>query len=119
MGKFVPITAVFTGKNPAAFNPYNAAIIPIPFDIPSNVGRNHGYGPGINNWNLNLAKTTAINERIKFQLRFEVYNVFNRTQFAKPDVIGDPNFGYSTSQVGQNDGTTGARQIQIGNKLNF
>lgn len=120
MGKFVPSTAVFTGENPAAFNPDNAAIMPIPFDIPSNVGRNHWYGPGINNWNLNLAKTTAINERINFQLRFEVYNVFNRTQFAKPDdVIGDPNFGYSTSQVGQNDGTTGARQIQIGGKLNF
>jgi hypothetical protein len=120
MGSFVPSTAVFTGENPAAFNPDNAAIMPIPFDIPSNVGRNHWYGPGINNWNLNLAKTTAINERINFQLRFEVYNVFNRTQFAKPDdVIGDPNFGYSTSQVGQNDGTTGARQIQIGGKLNF
>ncbi len=120
MGKFVPSTAVFTGENPAAFNPDNAAIMPIPFDIPSNVGRNHWYGPGINNWNLNLAKTTAINERINFQLRFEVYNVFNRTQFAKPDdVIGDPNFGYSTSQVGQNDGTTGSRQIQIGGKLNF
>jgi len=120
MGAFVPSTAVFTGENPAAFNPDNSAIMPIPFDIPSNAGRNHWYGPGINNWNLNLAKTTSINERISFQFRFEVYNVFNRTQFAKPgNTIGDPNFGYSTSQVGQNDGTTGARQVQIGGKLNF
>jgi hypothetical protein len=119
-GKFIPSTAVFTGENLAAFNPDNAAIMPIPFGVPSNVGRNHWYGPGINNWNLNLAKTTAITERINFQLRFEVYNVFNRTQFATPvNNIGLPNFGYSTSQVGQNDGTTGARQIQIGGKLNF
>jgi hypothetical protein len=53
-------------------------------------------------------------------LRFEVYNVFNRVQFTKPDNnIADANFGYSTSQVGQNDGTTGARQIQIGAKVSF
>jgi hypothetical protein len=50
--------------------------------------------------------------------------MFNRTQFASPaangaNIIGNPNFGYSTSQVGQNDGTTGARQVQIGAKLNF
>jgi Carboxypeptidase regulatory-like domain len=120
MGAVVPGTAVFTGENPAAFNPDNAAIMPIPFGIPSNVGRNHWYGPGINNWNMNLAKTTSIGERVKFQLRFEVYNVFNRPQFAKPDnIIGSPNFGYSTSEVAQNDGTTGARQIQIGGKLIF
>ncbi|MGC1254800.1 MAG: TonB-dependent receptor, partial [Candidatus Acidiferrales bacterium] len=120
MGAFVPSSAVFTGENPAAFNPDDATIMPIPFGVPSNVGRNHWYGPGINNWNFNLAKTTAINEKINFQLRFEFYNMFNRTQFAKPDnTIGDPNFGYSTSQVGQNDGTTGARQVQIGAKFNF
>jgi len=119
-GQFVPSTAVFTGENPGAFNPDDASVMAIPFDVPSNVGRNHWYGPGINNWDFNLAKTSAITERIKFQLRFEFYNMFNRTQFAKPDnVVGDSNFGYSTSQVGQNDGTTGARQVQIGAKFEF
>jgi len=119
-GKVIPSTAVFTGENPGAFNPDDASVMPIPFDIPSNVGRNHWYGPGINNWDFNFAKTTSITERFKLQLRFEFYNMFNRPQFAKPDnVIGDPNFGYSTAQVGQNDGTTGARQVQIGAKLNF
>jgi hypothetical protein len=120
MGRSVPSTAVFTGENPGAFNPDDGSTAPIPFDIPSNVGRNHWYGPGINNWDFNLAKTTAITERLKFQLRFEFYNMFNRTQFAKPDnIIGDSNFGYSTAQVGQNDGTTGARQVQIGAKFQF
>ncbi len=120
MGAFVPSSAVFTGENPASFNPDDESVMPIPFDIPSNVGRNHWYGPGINNWDFNLSKTTAITERVHLQLRFEFYNMFNRTQFAKPDnVVGDPNFGYSTAQVGQNDGTTGARQVQIGAKLNF
>ena len=120
MGRAVPSSAVFTGENPAAFNPDDPTVMPVPFDIPSNVGRNHWYGPGINNWDFNLAKTTAITERVKFQLRFEFYNMFNRTQFTKPDNrIGDPNFGYSTSQVGQNDGSTGARQVQIGAKFEF
>jgi len=119
-GRVIPSSAIFTGENPAAFNPDDPAIMPIPFDVPSNVGRNHWYGPGINNWNFNLAKTTAITERLKFQLRFEFYNMFNRPQFGKPEnIIGNPLFGYSTSQVGQNDGTTGARQVQIGAKLNF
>jgi hypothetical protein len=124
MGAFVPSSAVFTGENSAAFNPDDATIMPIPFDVPSNIGRNHWYGPGINNWDFNLAKTTAITEKLNFQLRFEFYNMFNRTQFASPaangaNIIGNPNFGYSTSQVGQNDGTTGARQVQIGAKFNF
>jgi hypothetical protein len=69
---------------------------------------------------MSLAKMTQISERVKFQLRFEAYNVFNRVQFAKPDnYTADANFGYSVSQVGQNDGTTGARQIQIGAKAIF
>jgi hypothetical protein len=90
------------------------------FGVPSNVGRNAFYGPGTNNWDMSLAKTTALTERFKLQMRIESYNLFNRTHFAKPDNnIGDANFGFSTSQVGQNDGTTGARQIQFGLKLNF
>jgi hypothetical protein len=69
---------------------------------------------------VSLAKDTKIKEKVDFQLRFEFYNLFNRVQFAKPDAnIGDVLFGYSTSQVGQNDGTTGARQVQIGAKFNF
>ena len=115
----VPSAPVFTGFNPAAFNPQNGTI-PINWGVPSPLGRNAWYGPGINNWNTVLAKNTAITERVSFQLRFEFYNLFNRVQFNKPDnILGDPNFMYSTSQAGQNDGTTGARQIQIGAKLRF
>jgi Carboxypeptidase regulatory-like domain len=119
-GAFVPSSAVFTGVNSAAFNQDDGVALPVPFDVPSNVGRNHFYGPGVNNWDFNLAKTTAINEKMTFQLRFEFYNLFNRTEFTKPvNTIGNPNFGYSLSQVGQNDGSTGARQVQIGAKFVF
>ncbi|MGA9977434.1 MAG: TonB-dependent receptor [Candidatus Sulfotelmatobacter sp.] len=120
-GKFDTQTqGVFTGFNLAAFNPETGASVPIPWGIPANVDRNNWYGPGINNWDMSLSKMTALTERVKFQLRFEVYNVFNRVQFAKPDNnTADANFGYSLSQVGQNDGTTGARQIQLGGKFTF
>jgi Carboxypeptidase regulatory-like domain len=119
-GRVIPSTGVFTGYNLAAFNPDDPSVMPVPFGVESNLLRNQFTGPGINNWDVSLAKTTAINERFTLQLRFEFYNLFNRTQFAKPDAnIQDALFGYSSSQVGQNDGTTGARQVQIGAKLNF
>lgn len=122
-GKVNSSGGVFTGFNPAAFNLEEVGG-PIPWGIPSNVVRNNWYGPGVNNWDASLSKTIALTERMKFQFRFETYNLFNRVQFAKPtangaNVTNNPNFGYSLSQVGQNDGTTGARQIQLGAKILF
>jgi len=112
----------FTGFNPSAFNLEDGVSAPIPWGIPANVVRNQWYGPGVNNWDAALSKTTSLTERCKFQLRFETYNLFNRVQFAKPNnqtQYAGSFFGYSFSQVGQNDGTTGARQIQIGAKVTF
>lgn len=118
-GKINSAGGVFTGFNSAAFN-LELDQATIPWGIPANVDRNNWYGPGVNNWDVSLSKTTALTERVKFQLRLETYNLFNRVQFAKPDnLTADSNFGYSLSQVGQNDFTTGARQIQLGAKLTF
>jgi hypothetical protein len=104
----------FTGPPISAFTQTPA------FGVPSNVGRNHWYGPGMDNWDLVLAKNTAISERFKLQLRLESYNIFNHVHFAKPDnFLFSPFYGESLSQVGQNDGSTGARQLQIGAKLVF
>ena len=104
----------FTGPPASAFTATPA------FGVPSNVGRNNWYGPGMDNWDFVLAKTTAITERFRLQLRLESYNIFNHVHFAKPDNnLFSPIFGESTVQVGQNDGSTGARQLQIGAKLVF
>jgi len=91
------------------------------YDTASNLARNHFYGPGINNWNAVLMKEQGFSDRVKLQLRFEFYNLFNRVQFGQPDnAIADTGtFGTSSSQVGQPDGTTGARQIQFALKLLF
>jgi len=91
------------------------------YDNASNLSRNRFFGPGINNWNVSLIKAQGISDRVKLQLRFEFYNLFNRVQFGQPDnAIADTGtFGTSSSQVGQPDGTTGARQIQFALKLLF
>jgi len=119
-GKINSGGGVFTGENVAAFNPDDGSI-PIPWGIPANVVRNNWYGPGVNNWNIGLSKNMSLTERFKLQMRLETYNTFNRVQFVKPgDGVGNPSTeGYSFGQVGQNDGTTGARQLQIAAKLTF
>jgi hypothetical protein len=91
------------------------------YDFASNLSRNRFYGPGVNNWNVSAIKDQSLSDRFKLQLRFEFYNLFNRVQFGQPDnLIGDTGtFGTSSSQVGQPDGTTGARQIQFAMKLLF
>jgi len=88
---------------------------------PGNLARNHFYGPGINNWDMLLQKTSRLSERVNLQLRAESYNVFNRVQFGQPgNLTFDPGtFGQSTSEVRQADLTTGARQIQFAMKLSF
>jgi len=86
-----------------------------------NLGRNHFYGPGVNNWDMVLQKTLRLSERVNLQFRAESYNVFNRVQFGQPgNLTFDPGtFGQSTSEVKQPDLTTGSRQIQFGMKLSF
>jgi hypothetical protein len=92
-----------------------------PFGRGGNLGRNRFYGPGINNWDVVLQKTTSISERIVLEFRTEVYNLFNRVQFSQPvNRTSDSfTFGQSTSEVRRADGTSGARQVQFGLKLRF
>lgn len=111
---------VFTGFNPAAFNLETGTNAPIPWGIPANVVRNNWYGPGQNNWDIALSKTTPLAENVSLQLRLETYNLFNRTEFTKPNnSTSSPDFGYSFSTVTLPDGTTSARQVQLGAKLIF
>jgi hypothetical protein len=42
-------------------------------------------GPGINNWDVSIFKHFPIKDRAAFQLRWEMYNAFNHTQFAGVD----------------------------------
>jgi len=86
-----------------------------------NSGRNQFYGPGYSNWDMVLSKRTKIREGMNLETRFEFFNLFNQVQFAMPGSSwSNPGtFGISTATVTRPDGTTSARQIQLGMKLHF
>jgi hypothetical protein len=79
-----------------------------PFGAGGNLMRNKFFGPGINNWDTVLQKTTRISERMS-------------VQFNQPgNLTSDPGtFGQSTGEVTRPDGTSGARQLQFGLKFQF
>lgn len=55
--------------------------------------------PGFAQWDAAVLKNTAITERVSFQLRFEFFNLFNRTNLNNVDVnLPDGNFGRATGQ---------------------
>ena len=43
------------------------------------------HGPGLNNTDLGLMKRTTITESTAFEIRFEMFNIFNHAQFNNPD----------------------------------
>lgn len=92
-----------------------------PIGVPGNTGRNHFVSPRISRSDAVVSKDTSITERVKLELRLEAFNVFNHVEFAQPgNALQDPaNFGFTFSTLGQPDGTTTARQLQVGVKLKF
>lgn len=82
-------------------------------------------GPGINNWDASLFKNTQLSEKVRLQLRFEFFNVFNHTQFAAVNTgISVPNPGQAVTQAtrgrtGEVTSTRDPRTMQLGAKLYF
>jgi hypothetical protein len=68
---------------------------------------------------MSLFKNVPITEQVRVQFRWEVFNVFNKTNFQLPGAnaalhnrINDPNFGQA--------GTTfNPRQMQLGLRVSF
>jgi Carboxypeptidase regulatory-like domain/TonB dependent receptor len=83
------------------------------------------HGPGLNNWDMKLAKVTKITESKSLELRFEAFNVFNHAQFKNPD--GEINSGNPVYVNGVNQGGTfglvtearDPRIMQIGARFTF
>jgi len=71
-------------------------------------------GPGINNFDASVLKTFRIRDRLRAQLRFEAFNVFNRAWFSSPGTsAGSTSFGVISSQANR------PRQLQVALKLLF
>jgi outer membrane receptor protein involved in Fe transport len=76
-----------------------------------NSGRNIVEIPGINNWDVSVAKETPIHERARLQFRAEFFNLFNHAQFGQPDLGVQSNF------FGQIRGARDGRISQMALKL--
>ncbi|HTF45678.1 MAG TPA: carboxypeptidase regulatory-like domain-containing protein [Terriglobales bacterium] len=72
-------------------------------------------GPGAINTDAGVEKDTKITERVAINFRFEMFNVFNHTNFLSNSVVGNANSG----QFGQATNTAPARIGQISGKLIF
>jgi hypothetical protein len=85
--------------NPRNGQPYfNTALFsPNALGTQGNAARRPFYGPGVNNWDLALHKTTKITESKSVELRLETFNTFNHAQFygstAVDGNLNDPTFG--------------------------
>ena len=78
-----------------------------------NSNRRFFHGPGLNNWDMALSKTTKFSEARLIELRFEAFNIFNHAQFQNPTgSIDSSNFGRI---LAAND----PRILQIGAKFHF
>jgi hypothetical protein len=104
--------------NPAAFS------FPEP-GTRGNAGRNSLNGPGLRVVDLAFMKSTRLGGDMQLQIRFEVFNLFNRANFALPandpdgSIVMDDE-GEPLADVGKIFRTsTDARQAQIGIRFLF
>jgi hypothetical protein len=78
------------------------------------LGRNVVRASAQSRFDFGLLKSTKLSETISFEFGWDVFNVFNRANFAAPDFeLGSPDFGRITSTVG------GPRVMQLKAKLKF
>ena len=109
------------GATPAArrqlINCYDASAFALPAQYTfGNSPRNVLRGPNYKVTDLSLMKNIPLGKDVRFQIRAEVYNVFNRANFANPNTtFGSAAFGSITALA------TGAtmRRVQVGGKLLF
>jgi hypothetical protein len=72
-----------------------------------NLGRDVLYGPGVGTVDFSVFKKTHITERISTELRVEIFNLFNRANYANPSgTFSSSSFGQITSTL-NNGGAPG------------
>jgi hypothetical protein len=94
---------------------FDASCFPLaPVGYFGNSGRTVLNGPGLNNWDLGFEKSVplTVQQSVRLQLRTEMFNAWNHTQFEQPDAnAGDgANFGRISA-------TRPPRLIQVSVKL--
>jgi hypothetical protein len=109
--------------NPDRYLKTECFVVPTPTTRLGNRGRNSVRGPGLATLDLSIFKNNYVGagERFNLQLRAEVFNALNRTNFAVPDRTAAQVFNQNLVRLGgagRLSGTsTTSRQIQLAVKL--
>jgi hypothetical protein len=97
-----------------------------PIGTLGNVGRNELIGPNLRTTDLSFTKVvpwSMLGPAGNVQLRVEIFNVFNRVNFAPPSLVAFSGTGTETAPLasfGQIRSTiTSARQMQLGVRVVF
>jgi hypothetical protein len=85
------------------------------------LSRNNMTGPKYVGTDMSLAKKFQLNERFALKLTASGFNIFNHPNFADPvsDISNLSQFGQSTSDIGPNNSSTGARVFQFAARIDF
>jgi hypothetical protein len=93
---------------------FNRSVLCTAFGQNGSLGRNILRSATQSRLDLGVIKTTKLTEQVSLEFGWDIFNVFNRANFAAPDFeIGSPDFGRITSTVG------GPRVMQFRAKLKF
>jgi hypothetical protein len=96
-----------------------------PAGLFGNVPRNSLIGPGLANFDLGMTKNVNVRNRANLQVRIEVFNLFNRPNFAIPALsVGTAVITSAAGTISPTAGrilstATTSRQVQFGLKLLF
>ncbi len=77
------------------------------------LGRNAFRGPSLFNWNLTIAKSTAITEKLNMEIRADFFNLLNAAQFSNPST------SFTSGTFGQISSTGDPRIIQLSARIQF
>jgi hypothetical protein len=120
----------YAGVNQSLSNGYVQWLNPAAFAFQANGTfgnevRNSLRGPGFADVDFSVFKTTNITERVKAQLRIEMFNIFNRTNLPVPNgTLTSGSFGRISDTIGDYNGATGLGagepfNVQLGLKIIF
>ena len=99
-------------RTPERWFDTSAFALPAPYTF-GTAPRNSVLGPGFANMDFALAKTWPLRGTSELEIRWEIFNLFNRANFDLPNrIFGTPNFGRIFS-------AKNSREMQVGMRLAF
>jgi hypothetical protein len=79
-----PVHKAYQGQKPGANWLDPSAFVDAPAGTFGTTHRNGYYGPGFSDVDFSVFKDTKVHERVTVQFRAEMFNLFNRSNYAPP-----------------------------------